>query len=173
MSGWVSSGASPRPCSGWAGPPAAGRSGSQGCPVAGSSWHHVRSCQGGLLQGQHGKPQLGDQKGGPGLVGRGASRRMGWGRGEMVGGSNPIFTAGTELRAASLKEAGGRAGKREARGHSSVSPSGWQAGRLDADTGPGIRNGLSPDPEEGRWGGERAHVAPPPAMPVADVTNEA
>lgn len=104
---------------------------------------------------------------------RGASRRMGWERGEMGGGSNPIFTAGTELRAASLKGAGGRAGKREALGHSSVSPSGWQAGRRDADTGPGIRNGLAPDPEEGRWGGQQAHVAPPTAMPVADVTNEA
>ena len=74
VSGWVSSGASPRPCSGWAGPPAAGRSGSWECPVAGSSWHHVRSCQGGLLQGQYGKPQLGDQEGGQQKDGMGKGR---------------------------------------------------------------------------------------------------
>lgn len=48
----------------------------------------------------------------------------------MGGGANQIFTAGTELRPASQKGVGGRAGERWALGHCSVSQwlESWRGG---------------------------------------------
>lgn len=46
--------------------------------------------------------------------------------------------------------------------HSPVSPRGWWAGRLEADTGSGIQNGLSPDTEEGLWERTAGSVLPLP-----------
>lgn len=74
---------------------------------------------------------------------------MGWGRGETGRRLNPIFTAGTELRAASVKGASGRARRHGAPG--TALPL-LGAGRLEADTGSGIQNRFSPNTEEGLWG---------------------
>lgn len=88
-----------------------------------------------LFQGQYGKPQLGGQKGIWDWGGVGGSRRMAWVKSNLYSRHRAQGCISTG--------AGGRAGKHRATGHSSGSPSGRQAGgRLEADTGPRIQNGL-------------------------------